>query len=65
MRSPIPYLHCDGEDGWCDQSVRDDYETGASTVNGVRVTSSERSPGWWSDATCDYCPEHATEATSL
>ena len=57
-RGTAPIIQCDAEDGFCGVWEIDHYETGASTVNSVPVTASERSPGWLSDGDEDYCPEH-------
>lgn len=61
MRGPVPTLHCDAEDGLCGNWEVDYYETGASKVDGRRVTLSERAPGWTSTDLVDYCPEHMPE----
>lgn len=64
-RATAPVLICDLEDG-CDQWTADDYGMDVSAVNGVRVTSEHRSPGWLSTPSADYCPEHAAlEAVGL
>lgn len=62
MRGTTPTVHCDAEDGLCGSWDVDYYEATASTVNGVRITETERAPGWVNGDE-DYCPEHATEAT--
>ena len=41
MRSQVPTLHCDSEDV-CDEWAVDNYETCASTVGGVRITTTTR-----------------------
>lgn len=59
MRSSVPTLHCDSSDDWgCDEWSVDYYETSTSEVDGVRITSTERAPGWTSTNGCDYCPDH-------
>lgn len=58
-RGTAPVVHCDADDGLCGAWDIDNYEAGASAVNGVPVTASERSPGWHSGGDEDYCPEHA------
>ena len=61
MRGSTQIIICDAEDGFCGSWDVDHYETGASTVGGVRITSEERSPGWRTgDGDVDLCPEHAT-----
>lgn len=62
MRGTAPILTCDAEDGFCGNWEVDHYETGASRVDGVRVTATERVPGWTSTDTEDFCPKHSPEA---
>lgn len=54
MRGSTPTLHCDGcGDVW----DVDYYEATASTVNGVKITATERAPGWTVTAAGeDHCP---------
>jgi len=61
MRSKTPTIHCDADDGFCGAWDVDNFEIGASSVNGTRVTDQHRSPGWVSDGEQDLCPEHAKE----
>lgn len=58
MRGTTPILTCDGEDGSCGTWVADHYETGASSVAGVRVTREQRAPGWLNRDDEDLCPAH-------
>lgn len=59
MRGVTPTLHCDAEVG-CDDWTVDYYATDAYSVDGVRLTLTERAPGWRSnDKDEDLCPEHA------
>lgn len=58
MRGTVPTLHCDAEDGFCGVWDVDHYESSASSVNGTPVTAVERSPGWLSTETEDFCPAH-------
>lgn len=60
MRSHTPTLHCDADLDCPEWSV-DYYEITASTVDGVRITTTERAPGWLSTDGTDLCPEHRTE----
>jgi hypothetical protein len=60
MRGTVPTIQCDAEDGFCGAWDVDHYETGASSVDGVRMTTEQRSPGWVSTKDTDHCPEHAT-----
>jgi hypothetical protein len=62
VKGSAPIITCDHED-ICDEWEIDHYETGASTVGGVRITRTERAPGWVNGDE-DFCPEHAKEATS-
>lgn len=61
MRASTPTLNCDAEDGFCGAWDVDHYETGASAVDGVQITSTARAPGWRNTEAEDYCPEHATK----
>ena len=62
MRSQTPTLHCDYlEDEWdtCTNWDVDYYACDVYAVNGVRITTQVRAPGWWSwNGEDDYCPEH-------
>src|SRR5699024_13632 len=62
VRGRTPTIHCDAEDGTCGAWDVDHFETGAYTVNGVPITSTQRAPGWVSTDLDDYCPEHASES---
>lgn len=62
MRDRTPTIHCDAEDGDCGTWDVDYYETGASSVDGIRVSSEQRSPGWTNSDDGDLCPEHAKAA---
>jgi hypothetical protein len=59
MRATTPTLHCDADDGACDNWDVDFYETSASAVGGVRITAERRAPGWTSTTTEDLCSLHA------
>lgn len=59
MRTTTPTIWCDADDGFCDAWTIDDYEMGASHVDGVKITATVRSPGWRSDDQQDLCPDHA------
>jgi hypothetical protein len=61
MRGQTPTIHCDAEDGLCGNWDVDNYETTASTVNGVRITAQERAPGWKNSDDEDLCPQHVPE----
>lgn len=61
MRSQTPTLHCDAEHGFCESWDVDYYEASASTVDGVKITSERRAPGWVSTNLTDLCPQHAAE----
>jgi hypothetical protein len=41
----------------------DNYESCVSHVNGIRITATQRTPGWLSTPDVDYCPDHAKSAT--
>lgn len=58
MKGNTPTLHCDAETG-CDEWTVDYYEVTASNVDGVRITSHRRAPGWTSADDQDLCPKHA------
>lgn len=61
MRASVPSIHCDDESG-CDAWEIDHYETCASTVGGVKITSEQPAPGWTrTPAGDDFCPEHAPQ----
>lgn len=62
MRGEVAALFCDAEDGECGNWTTDAYEGLVSDVNGVRVTETERWPGWCSTDDQDFCPEHAAVA---
>ena len=65
MRGRTPTIHCDAEDGFCGTWDVDYYEAAASSVNGVRITETQRAPGWSNSKFQDLCPEHAApEANS-
>lgn len=53
----VPMIQCDGSDGWCGLQAADFYEQGASSADGVRITSTQRHPGWISTEDEDFCPE--------
>lgn len=61
VRGHTPTIHCDGDDGFCGTWDVDHYESGASAVGDVRITDTERAPGWRSTDLTDLCPEHAAE----
>lgn len=55
-----PMIRCDYiASGYCDEETTDYFGEFASHVNGIRVTSTERSPGWTTTPEGDYCPKHA------
>lgn len=58
MRGTAPILTCDAVDGFCGEWEIDHYETGASSIGGVRLTSIERAPGWTSTEDGDFCRHH-------
>ena len=60
MQGTVPTIHCDAEDGFCGNWEVNHYETGASFVDGIRVTREQRAPGWFTDDArdLDLCPEH-------
>ena len=62
MKGTAPIIICDADDGLCGFWDVDHYEATASTVNGVRITSDQRSPGWRNSDDEDLCPRHAEEA---
>lgn len=62
MRDRTPTIHCDAEDGLCGSWDIDYWAIDTTSVNGVRVTESERAPGWRNTITTDYCPEHVSES---
>jgi hypothetical protein len=64
MRASEALLHCDGEDGFCGAWDLDYYAQTASSVGGVKITLTERAPGWTSVGDSDYCPEHRNDACS-
>ena len=57
-RGTVPILSCDTEDDICDEWTLDDYGMDVHSVDGVRITTTERSPGWTSTGDADFCPEH-------
>lgn len=57
-------LYCDAEDGLCGGWELDYYGQTVSAVNGIRVTTTERAPGWLTTRDGDYCPEHADKPTT-
>lgn len=57
-RDHMPIISCDGDDGSCYQVSTDFYESLADSVNGIRMTSTQRAPGWTSSGDEDFCPEH-------
>ena len=60
MRDRMPVLYCDGDEGECNAWERDFYEMTAHSVDGVRITATERAPGWQSTKDDrDFCPKHA------
>lgn len=59
MRSQIPTIHCDGQDGFCTNWEPDYYEQTASSVDGVKITATTRYPGWVSSESADLCPDCA------
>lgn len=64
MRGRRPALLCDGDDGECGAWDVDYWTETASMVNGIRITSTRRAPGWVSTDDGDWCREHAQEATA-
>lgn len=54
----MPTLHCDGNDGFCGAWAEDHYEMYAASVDGVKITSTKRAPGWASTEHTDLCPDH-------
>lgn len=58
MRYEAPMISCDQEDGFCGHETIDYYEMCASKVDGVTITSTERSPGWSTQDGEDFCPYH-------
>ena len=56
-RATLPVMICDSEDG-CGEYVEDYYETCADSVGGIRITWTERAPGWYSADDEDFCPYH-------
>ena len=63
MRSSMPTIHCDAEDGYCGVWDTDYYESCASTVNGIKITQAKPAPGWTVKNDTDYCPDHANGDT--
>ena len=63
-RHRVPVILCDGDDGLCGATATDYYEECATTVDGVRITSTTRHPGWISTQDEDYCPDHTREDQS-
>lgn len=57
MRADLPILICDDEHG-CGATTDDYYAQFADSVNGVKITRTERAPGWSSNEEGDWCPEH-------
>ena len=57
MRASIPAIYCD-YDGLCDEWEVDYYKSCAYSVGSIRITETERAPGWLSDRLNDYCPNH-------
>lgn len=57
-RDHMPIISCDGDDGSCGRIETDYYESCASSVDGVRITSTQRAPGWSSTGDEDFCPDH-------
>lgn len=63
MRSLTPLLHCDGDEGLCDEWAVDYYAEGLTSVDGKPITTLRRSPGWVTvvserDGEHDFCPRH-------
>lgn len=58
MRTERPVLICDAGET-CGCWVLDFYEECADSVDGVRITSTVRHPGWTSTDDADFCPDHA------
>ncbi len=58
MRGTVPSIHCDGDDGYCDDWEVDAYAANVSSINGHPVTSEHLALGWVSTKLEDYCPEH-------
>lgn len=56
-RAELPVMICDSEDG-CGQYEEDYYETCADSVDGIKITETERAPGWHSADGADFCPYH-------
>lgn len=60
MRTERPVLICDAGET-CGCWALDFYEECADSVDGVRITSKVRHPGWASTDDDDFCPDHAPE----
>ena len=58
-RGQLPILICDADDGLCEEFATNFFAECAISVGGVRITQSERAPGWESDGDTDLCPECA------
>jgi hypothetical protein len=63
-RDLMPSISCDGDDGLCGRIESDYFEGLADSVNGVRITSTTRAPGWTSEGDEDFCPKHNPNTTS-
>lgn len=64
MRGNTPVVVCDGDDGLCGAWDADLFKTGASTVDGKRITREHRALGWHCTDVEDLCPEHAPKETT-
>lgn len=61
MRGQTPTIHCDGDDrlGPCGAWDVDYYAASVTSVGGVRVTATQRAPGWLTTPEDeDFCPDH-------
>lgn len=57
-RDHMPIISCDGKDGSCFQVSTDYYESFADSVDGIRMTNTQRAPGWTSVGDEGFCPDH-------
>lgn len=59
----MPVIGCD-DPGGCDEWTPDYYAQAAHSVDGVRVTKTQRAPGWVrrdiDGVPSDLCPQHVT-----
>lgn len=56
-RYEVPEMSCDDDHG-CDATTPDFYECTADSVDGIKITATQRAPGWFSTLDADYCPQH-------